>query len=85
MPDNGTRPLESVGPRPLDYAELEKAAEAVANDIEQSTGWLEDYELILAALTAIAKRALTQAAVLLCNAHAALDAPAKEPVDSATE
>ncbi|MCK4624043.1 MAG: hypothetical protein KAV00_01945 [Phycisphaerae bacterium] len=80
-------------PKPLDYAELEKAANAAMNDIEQCEGLLEEKEIILAAFQVIAKRAFNQAArrraysdplmigdppTLLSDALAALDAPVSD-------
>ncbi|MCK4624044.1 MAG: hypothetical protein KAV00_01950 [Phycisphaerae bacterium] len=74
MSDDGTRPLESVPPKPLDRAELEKAADAAMTNIEQgcSRGILDkrdedERRIILATLTDIATRAFEQAARVECD------------------
>jgi len=48
-------------PKPLDYAELDKAADAVMSHVDFSSFRIRYREIILAALTAIATRAFKQA------------------------
>jgi len=75
-------------PKPLGREELEVLADVAAHKMWDGVSYSDSRSIILATLTDIARDALERACLAGCDfsdAIAALDAPAKEPADSATE